>query len=372
MMLSGFISARIELFLLVMVASLLPIFLGPLRSCAYAEDQPMALSEQAIPVKDPRGVLLISIARAGDRLVAVGEHGVIVYSDDNGKNWVQAIVPVSVTMTSVAFATSEEGWAAGDCGVVLHTHDGGATWQLQITGIRVNQMVMAAAAKFYAADPTNVAAQTALRRANIFMQDGPDKPFFSILPSNIKNVMIFGAYRMCIRSADGGKSWDDCSLDVADPISHNLYDAIQEGSSIYIAGEVGMVFHSSDDGNTFPQVASPADDTLFGILHTADNTLVTFGVAGHMFRSVDEGMTWSPVNIAAQANLTAGIILRSGTIIAVSEAGDVYASDDDGLTFHVSGGNQGMGLFDLVQAANGDIVFVGTGGVRVAPQAVLN
>jgi photosystem II stability/assembly factor-like uncharacterized protein len=366
------ISARFGLYFLIMLSSLLPIFLGPLRSCAHAEDQPTVLFEQAILVKDPRGVLLISIARAGDRLVAVGEHGVIVYSDDNGKNWVQATVPVSVTMTSVAFATSKDGWAAGDCGVVLHTRDGGATWQEQITGVRVNQMIMATAIKFSAMNPNSIAAQTALRRANIFMQDGPDKPFFSILPFSVKNVMIFGAYRMCVRSADGGKSWDDCSLDVADPISHNLYDAIQEGSSIYIAGEVGMVFHSSDDGNTFPQVASPADDTLFGILHTANNTLVTFGVAGHMFRSVDEGMTWSPVNIAAQANLTAGIILRSGTIIAVSEAGDVYASNDDGLTFHVSGSNQGMGLFDLVQAVNGDIVFVGTGGVRVVPQAVLN
>jgi hypothetical protein len=57
---------------------------------------------------------------------------------------------------------------------------------------------------------------------------------------------------MCIRSADGGKSWNDCSLNVGDPISHNLYDAMKAESSIYIVGELGKVFRSSDQRKPFP------------------------------------------------------------------------------------------------------------------------
>src|SRR5207237_10319377 len=34
--------------------------------------------------------LLIAVATAGPRLVAVGEHGIIVLSDDRGRSWTQA------------------------------------------------------------------------------------------------------------------------------------------------------------------------------------------------------------------------------------------------------------------------------------------
>ena len=331
----------------------------------YAQQQFLALGEQAISVKNPSHLVLIGVARAGSRLVAVGEHGVVIYSDDNGQSWHQALVPVSVSITDVAFATPNDGWAVGDYGVVLHTHDGGVTWTKQITGNQVNKLIMTAATQFASSQPSSDEAQRALRRANIFVQAGPDKPFMSILVFDPQNVMVFGAYRMCIKTADGGKNWTDCSLDIADSISHNLYNAVAAGSSLYIGAEAGMVFRSVDQGKTFQQVTSPAKDTLFGILATRGNTLDTFGVAGHMFRSMDQGQTWSTVAIFAQSNLTAGMVLQSGAVIVVSEAGDMYLSTDDCLTFHVSGVNQGMGIFGITQAADGDIVLVGTDGVRV-------
>ena len=86
-----------------------------------------ALDEGAITVKAPDKVVLIAVARAGNRLVAAGEHGVICYSDDNGITWVQGKVPVDVTLTTVAFVSPTDGWAAGHYGVILHTTDAGAT-----------------------------------------------------------------------------------------------------------------------------------------------------------------------------------------------------------------------------------------------------
>jgi hypothetical protein len=38
-----------------------------------------------------------------------------------GRQWRQASVPVSVTLTAVSFATPQLGWAVGHAGVVLHT-----------------------------------------------------------------------------------------------------------------------------------------------------------------------------------------------------------------------------------------------------------
>ena len=48
--------------------------------------------------------LLNGLARAGNRIVAVGQRGHIVYSDDAGKSWQQADVPASSDLVAVYFA----------------------------------------------------------------------------------------------------------------------------------------------------------------------------------------------------------------------------------------------------------------------------
>ena len=67
------------------------------------------LTSPSISVRNPAGVFLVAVASAGNRLVAVGEEGVIIYSDDNGQSWTQAQVPVSVNLTCVRFATPMQG-----------------------------------------------------------------------------------------------------------------------------------------------------------------------------------------------------------------------------------------------------------------------
>ncbi|MCL4761358.1 MAG: glycosyl hydrolase, partial [Burkholderiales bacterium] len=72
---------------------------------------------------------LLSIARAGARLVAVGDFGVVVLSDDDGRSWRQAqAVATRQMLTSVAFVDAQRGYAVGHGGTVLATADGGETW----------------------------------------------------------------------------------------------------------------------------------------------------------------------------------------------------------------------------------------------------
>jgi photosystem II stability/assembly factor-like uncharacterized protein len=75
--------------------------------------------------------LINGVARAGHRIVGVGQRGHIVFSDDGGKRWTQARVPVSADLVAVSFPSARQGWAVGHDGVVLHTSDAGATWVRQ-------------------------------------------------------------------------------------------------------------------------------------------------------------------------------------------------------------------------------------------------
>ena len=81
-------------------------------------------------VKSPLATrsLLNGLARAGDRIVAVGQRGHVLYSDDDGKTWQQAAVPLTSDLVAVHFPTLSTGWAVGHDGVILRTTDSGANW----------------------------------------------------------------------------------------------------------------------------------------------------------------------------------------------------------------------------------------------------
>jgi photosystem II stability/assembly factor-like uncharacterized protein len=345
----------------------LSLFFSQYLAAGYASTGIRALDTPAIALKDPSKVVLIAIANAGSRLVAVGEHGVIIYSDDNGITWRQSTVPADVTLTAVAFANASDGWAVGHYGVILHTSDGAASWQMQLDGIQANQLTLATAKSAVADHDQSPGAPLALRRAGIFMTDGPDKPFLSLLVSSSRDVIAFGAYRMAMQTTDGGQTWVDWDLRIGDPLSHNLYDVAGLSSGIYLVGEAGSIFRSTDSGRNFPAIKAPSDATLLSVLPTGDEGIFVCGVAGEAFRSMDSGKTWKSVNLDAQSNLTDGLALKSGTIIVASEDGNIYVSFDHARTFSLLPIVQPMALYGLAEAQNGDVAVVGSGGVIMIP-----
>jgi hypothetical protein len=101
-------------------------------------EQEEAAEAPAVPVKPwPSEMaslasrsLLLGVSNTGKHLIAVGDRGNVVVSND-GENWAQVQVPVRATLTAVEFADQNNGWAVGHDAVILHTKDGGKTWQLQ-------------------------------------------------------------------------------------------------------------------------------------------------------------------------------------------------------------------------------------------------
>lgn len=330
-----------------------------------------ALDEPAIAVKAPAHQTLIAITRAGARLVAVGVHGLIVYSDDNGLTWKQADVPVSATLTAVRFATALDGWAAGHYGVILQTEDGGTHWRLQLNGLQANQLTLQAAQKAVAENDPSPGTPRALRRAHFLVAAGADKPFLTIWTRDAQTAIVFGAYRLAMETTDGGKTWQDWSLHIADPFSHNLYDAEAIGGDIYVAGELGLVFRSTDLGQSFQPLTPPAPATLFGILPMADHGVAAFGVAGEAFVSHSQGMSWAPLSLATDANLVAGCVLEGGDLLMAGEDGVLYLGDDQARHFMALPHTAPLPVYGAVQAANGNVITVGMTGIAIIPAAQL-
>ncbi|MBR0567507.1 glycosyl hydrolase [Azoarcus sp. L1K30] len=75
-----------------------------------------------------RDVGFNAVALAGDTLWVAGEAGTLMRSNDGGKVWHTANVPVSASLTGVAFRDALHGAVVGLEGTVLITDDGGMSW----------------------------------------------------------------------------------------------------------------------------------------------------------------------------------------------------------------------------------------------------
>src|SRR5690606_23612359 len=90
---------------------------------ALAAPLPLQAADAAavLSIESPLAVtsLLLDVTHAGKRLVAVGDRGHILFSEDAGRNWVQARVPSRQLLTAVYFVDDKHGWAVGHDAQIL-------------------------------------------------------------------------------------------------------------------------------------------------------------------------------------------------------------------------------------------------------------
>ncbi|MBK6961005.1 MAG: hypothetical protein IPN63_09500 [Gammaproteobacteria bacterium] len=303
-------------------------------------------------VKSPLAsrALLTDSARAGERIVAVGAHGNIVYSDDGGSHWQQADrVPTQVLLTSVYFVDDRRGWAAGHDSLILRTTDGGLTWE------------------------------------TVYENRIPDgdvpKPILGLYFSDPLHGIAVGAFSLLLITADGGTHWQE--IDVG-PLRALLSAAGQEpepnlnaiaplADGFLIVGELGTLLHYRPytDSEPDPEPAtrwrildSPYGGSYFGIESSAPDDLLIYGLRGHCYRSRDSGQTWFEVTTDTTANLYDLLRLDNGDLIAVGAGGFIARLPHDGTAAERLPYAGFDGLVSMQRAATDRLLLFGEAGVR--------
>jgi len=302
--------------------------------------------------------LLCGLARAGKRLVAVGQRGHILTSDDIGRTWQQADVPVSSDLLAVHFPTAEAGWAVGHDGVVLHSADAGRTWRRQLDGRALGELLAAAYsqgsdAKWFA-------------EAKRFAAQGAENPLLDVCFQDARNGYVVGAFGLVLRTADGGKSWTPLLHATDNPKGLHLYAVRRIGDAVYIAGEQGTLLKW--DGSRFAALASPYAGTLFGLVGN-ERAVLAHGLRGNVVRSTDGGRSWAAVPTGVGVGLTASAVDALGRFVIVSHAGHVLVSSDDGATFVSRPLERTVPAAAVVGGDAGMLVVAGPRGVQVLAAA---
>lgn len=198
--------------------------------------------------------LLVSIARAGDRLVAVGAYGHILLSDDNAVSWRQVDVPVNNLLTELYFLDAKRGWVVGHDATILFTEDGGETWAIQHF-------------------------------------DASMEPFFDVLFFDEQRGVAIGAYGQAMMTSDAGANWTMADSELAGGMHLNSIARLNDGSYL-VVGESGLVALSSDAGVTWRLLEAPFESSLFSVAPFGPSGALVGGLRGNVF-TIDNVLTGS-------------------------------------------------------------------------------
>jgi photosystem II stability/assembly factor-like uncharacterized protein len=309
---------------------------------AQAPAEPAALKIRAA-TKSTAATLapILGAARAGKRIVAVGDYGIVLLSDDEGKTFRQAVgVPVSSTLTSVSFADDKHGWAVGHWGVIMHTADGGDNWSIQ--------------------------------RSDTV----EDRPLFSVHFFDANDGIAVGLWSLVLRTHDGGKTWETINLPVppeGGKADRNLFKVFSSPKgSLFVAAERGLVLRSDDRGQNWRYLSTGYKGSFWSGAALTDGTLIVAGLRGTLYRSEDDGKNWTNVPTGSKSSIT-DIVEVGKKVIGVGLDGVQIESTDRGATYVWTQRDDRLSMTALVAAGQSSLLrFSKRGVVPASPEPTSN
>ncbi|NPA25347.1 MAG: photosystem I reaction center subunit IV [Deltaproteobacteria bacterium] len=338
------------------------------------------LKQPAFKTKHPAKAALMDITRADKRLVAVGERGIIIYSDDNGESWTQAAVPVRTTLTAVTFPSPQEGWAIGHETVLLHSRDQGVSWEKVFDGNQVNVMMVTAMQaivdqlrKELETTPESEQESLKLRIEDAEVnlkgfidtrKEGPIQPLLALDFTTPEKGLLVGAFGIIMETSNGGKNWSARLDRISNPMGYHFYGLARTKDKEFIFGEAGGMYSSEDWGEHWKTLESPYQGSFFNAFGDPSGSLVAgFGLRGNLVISWDDGATWKHRQLGQGAALTGGTMLSGHRFVLVGMAGVIYLGSTDSP--EIKAMKTGFpACMAVCEAADGSLILAGLRGIK--------
>ncbi|MGZ8463170.1 MAG: WD40/YVTN/BNR-like repeat-containing protein [Candidatus Deferrimicrobiaceae bacterium] len=269
-----------------------------------AANAPVSLKLQPAKITTAASkAMMLSSTRAGIRIVAVGDHGIVLLSDTDGADFRQAkSVPVRSTLTAVCFIDEKTGWAVGQWGVVLRTDDAGESWTVQRSDTTV------------------------------------DQPLFSVYFRDKDRGWAVGLWSLVLSTRDGGRTWTSVRLSPppggkkADLNLQKIF--ANRMGTLFVAAEQGTVLWSYD-GENWAYVNTGYKGTFWTGIVLSNGTILVGGLRGTIYRSIDNGRSWMESKTDLKSSIT-DFAEAGGKVYSVGLDGVILDSDNGGVSFQGS------------------------------------
>ncbi|PNG38238.1 glycosyl hydrolase [Pseudomonas protegens] len=255
---------------------------------------------------------MLAAGRAGPRVVAVGDHGVVLLSDDQGMQWRQArSVPLSTPLTGVSFVDAKHGWVVGHWGAILATADGGESWQVQ-----------------------RLATEE-------------DRPLFAVHFFNARQGVAVGLWSLVLTTEDGGQTWAEQPVQAppgAKRADLNLMGLFTDSRGmLYATAEHGQVLHSEDQGKNWRYLDTGYEGTLWSGAVLTDGRLLLGGQRGTLLLGSADGKGFRRVPTQSKGSVTC-VTVAGARVLAVGLDGLSVQSSDGGHSFQETQTADGLSL----------------------------
>lgn len=291
------------------------------------------LDAAAQSVDERLSVPVLSVARVGDALIAVGPHGVIQRSIDGGQSWKQMPSPVSSDLVQVRFVDDRNGWIVGHDSLVMHSSDGGQNWKVQLDGRSLLKLLN----DYYQplADKGNdeaarVLNETATASSSSATPGVLAAPLLDVLFDPQGNGFVVGAFGMVLHSTDNGAHWQPWVERSDNDRRMHLYGLAQRNGVFYISGEQGLLLKQDVAAERFTHVELPYAGTLFGVT-ALDDLLLVHGLRGNLYASRDDGQQWQKIETGITSSLVS-IVKQGERWLVVGQGGELASLDRNALT----------------------------------------
>lgn len=250
-------------------------------------------------------------------------------------------------LNAVYFVDSKRGWAGGDGGLILHTDDGGRNWiqQTGFTDESINDLyfrdkedgyVLAANRIFVTGD-----GGKSWRESSKFLPEGfggalPE--LYSVRFTSKKRGLIVGSVSrrdrvvdsLVLRTEDGGGSWVRQAVPTREELIHLDFASEKRG---WIVGASGVMLETRDGGATWARRDTRTGVTLYHVDFRGERNGWAVGERGTILRTTDGGETWASVNASLRSTLLSVHFISDEEGWIVGRGGVIMRSDDGGRTW---------------------------------------
>jgi photosystem II stability/assembly factor-like uncharacterized protein len=325
-------------------------FASPQRVVAAGENGATVVSDDAGESFTPVGGRIsgtFTALRAGgaaNTAFAPGADGRLAKTTDGGRTWSTGNVPTTADLLDVSFPTADDGYALDIDGGLFHTDNGGAAWEGLNTGSTRRPRAVLAPDE----STVLVVGPRGLRRSEDAGQTFDQARARAVQRAQLTGIatahangtlFVWGPSTVA-RSDDGGATW----IAVPKPgRTARERRSLQTAQVAFASATVGLlrdtagrVWRTTNAGRSWTLLTSVGTEDVVGMTASsarkATLTVGRFGgqAGGYLLRSVDAGVTWQPQFVVNDPIQPDGLAAGQGV--------DYLLAGNSGLLFSATGG----------------------------------
>ncbi len=275
---------------------------------------------------------------------AVGGNGVILQTEDGGKNWLKIKSPTDDDMRDIFFTDEQTGWIlcekkqfqvkSGEArSYLLKTADGGKNWEkLYFSGGSGNEFITRLI--FFNKNTAFATGEAGSlfklnSDGNTFLKQTLETRYllFGGAFTNEKNGVVVGAGKTILLTNDGGASWR--TADVLSQTGGKIYAVSFATPTLgWAIGEEGKILVTLDGGKKWRTQNSNVEADLFDLKFMSSIEGWIIGDQGTILHTVNSGATWNKTESPVKFRLEKLFFINPKKAWAVGFGGTILSLEE--------------------------------------------